>query len=904
MFAILILLAVIGVPIWALIALHRRVGRLEATVRELSSRVPVPVGPVEPLVPAPAPAPAEPTAEVPAAVQSTSAIPAALPGPMSDAATGPWSAPSAAPLPPRRDTQDRPIVLRADRFAAAGRWLVANWVYAVSALSLVFAGVFLVQYGMEKGLLPPVARVIGAMLLGLALIAGGEWIRRRWGDDPKAATAYLPSTFSGAGIVAMFVGVLAARQLYGLIGPEAAFAGLVAVAALAILLGWFHGPFLAAIGLTGAYAAPFLTGGAEAVPYWLPFHYALVAGVGLGIDTMRRWAWVSVLALALAYGGLWLLHQMGVASLPLAAALVLIAVLAVAVPVRSVWPAHDGPTVAGAVRARGARGWPAFPVRLALGGVAATSLGLTLLPGADMAAYIGLALLMVALAGWAYGAAALADLAALPAAGFLARLVLDAVDRAAIWQAYQEAAIAFRAPETSGPATASVLVGLAAAGSAMFALRSLANRDHRAWWAVLAAVVAPAALVALEVFWAPAAVMGAYPWALHGMLLAAAMAVLALRFARADGANRRRAAYAVLSCLTLIAFALFVILTEGALTVALAVLVVVAAALDRRFRLPEMGWFLQAAMAVIGWRLVVDPGLGWAIEGAPLWAAGLSFAAAVAAPAAALWLLRGQERPVAAAVLESGVAGFAALFGTVLISRWLIAGEGDRIGTHWGMTLEALPWLILMLVQLYRLRAGARALRILRAVIAAGAASLGLFFVAASAIFFNPVAGFMGSGPHTWVKGPFILDTLLVAYALPGVLLLAGAARLGHLPRWLRRGLQAGGVALAALYAGLEIRRLWQGPDLSLPGVMQGELYSYTLALMLTGAVLLYQAIARRSAPLRRVAMAVIALTVAKVFLIDASGLTGLTRVVSFLGLGLSLAALAWLNRWAAQRQG
>ena len=74
-----------------------------------------------------------------------------------------------------------------------------------------------------------------------------------------------------------------------------------------------------------------------------------------------------------------------------------------------------------------------------------------------------------------------------------------------------------------------------------------------------------------------------------------------------------------------------------------------------------------------------------------------------------------------------------------------------------------------------RLRAGGRALRILRAVIAAGAASLGLFFVAASAIFFNPVAGFMGSGPHPWVKGPFILDTLLVAYALPGVLLLAGA---------------------------------------------------------------------------------------------------------------------------------
>ena len=46
-----------------------------------------------------------------------------------------------------------------------------------------------------------------------------------------------------------------------------------------------------------------------------------------------------------------------------------------------------------------------------------------------------------------------------------------------------------------------------------------------------------------------------------------------------------------------------------------------------------------------------------------------------------------------------------------------------------------------------------------------------------------------------------------------------------------------------------------------------------------------------------------IALTIAKVFLIDISGLSGLTRVFSFLALGLSLAGLAWLNRWAAGRQ-
>jgi uncharacterized membrane protein len=84
--------------------------------------------------------------------------------------------------------------------------------------------------------------------------------------------------------------------------------------------------------------------------------------------------------------------------------------------------------------------------------------------------------------------------------------------------------------------------------------------------------------------------------------------------------------------------------------------------------------------------------------------------------------------------------------------------------------------------------------------------------------------------------------------------------------------------------------------------VLQGELYSYTIAMMLIGAGLLYQAIARPSDLLRRIGMAVIAATVVKVFFWDAAGLTGLTRVASFAGLGLALAGLAWLNRWAGQR--
>ena len=87
-------------------------------------------------------------------------------------------------------------------------------------------------------------------------------------------------------------------------------------------------------------------------------------------------------------------------------------------------------------------------------------------------------------------------------------------------------------------------------------------------------------------------------------------------------------------------------------------------------------------------------------------------------------------------------------------------------------------------------------------------------------------------------------------------------------------------------------------------GFQQPELYSYTVALLVVGAGLFYQSLARRSDVWRRAGLVGIGLAVAKVFLIDISGLEGLTRVLSLVVLGLSLAALAWLNRWAQTRYG
>ncbi len=909
---VLAALVVVAVPVavvWLLVAvggLRRRIEALEQglagqarTLGELRqaprARAEAPPAAAEPATEAPEGPPATPASGTPAPAMPAADAPVEV--------SGPWARPfpsSPPPMPP----SPPPVPAAAARVSALADWLKANWVFAVAALSLALAGIFFVQYGIENGLLPPAARVAAAILFGLLLIAGGELVRRRWGDGKDDPAAYLPSTFSGAGLVSIFGGVVAARQLYGLIGPQTAFAGIVATALLAIVLGWFHGAFLAAVGLLGAAAAPFIVGGDSAAPFWLYGYFAVIAGTGLTVDTIRRWAWVSVLAVALGIGGGWLVWAGTGGAGWFALMLAAVAGLAVLVPARGLVPDHGGAMM---VEMALRRGRPIFPTKLAGGTVAAASLLLLLLDTATAAesllVYLCLAALTLALAFWSRRAPALSDLTLLPAAAFLVRLGLEGLDRGPLAADFAGRAIALRAPETAAPITVTVLLAMATVLTLAAAWRSGGAGRLKPFWAAGAALVAPLAALVLELFWMPSAVLGPYPWALHVIALAALMAGLAAAFARADAGDMRRAAYMALPVLSLIALALFLILTKGALTLALSALVVAAAALDRRFRLPEMGLFIQAGVIALSWRLVVDPGLGWAVDRAAPWEAVASYAGAAAAMAAALRLLKGLDRRPAQVVLESALAAYAALLANVLVSRWLTGrAEGDWLFAHWALTLNALPWLVLMLVQLYRLQLGG-ALRWLRWAIAAVAAAIGFGGVALAVTLANPLWAIFG-GPQARVYGPPVLDTLFVAYAAPALLLLVALGRLGHVPKLVRLALAAAGAALLALYAGLEIRRLLRGRDLSVPGVTQGELYAYTLALMALGAALLYQAIARRSPSLRRAAMAVIGLTIAKVFLIDISGLSGLTRVFSFLALGLSLAALAWLNRWAAGRQG
>lgn len=876
------------------VALRNRVLRLEQRIAEMKASAAL--QPV-PSVTSAQDAPFQPVSVQPVSVQ---------PVPMPVAARPPEILPEPSPEPiarvePAQLDQNRPIVMRADRASAFGAWMRRNWVYAVSAASLALAGVFLVQYGVQNGMLPPAARVLAAMLFGAALIVAGEWMRRHGGDGEGSATAYLPSVFAGAGLVAIFAATVAARQLYDLIGPTTALVLHIATALIAVGLGWFYGPLLVAVGLIGAAAAPFLVGSDSAATPLLYAYYGLVAATGLAVDAVRRWAWVSALALVLGYAGGFTMLQFGAGELGWQICVVVLALAAIALPLLSRVPDQPAPSVLGALLDKGAAGWPVFPVRLAAGSVLVSSLALLILPGETAAlgfgAFVALTVLALLLLIWADRAEGLADLALLPSAAIALRLVSDMTQFWPMSQAFLAQAITLRAPESGPPMTVTWLVLMAAAVSAAFAVRALRGGPAALLHGLAAVLVAPLVVAVLELSWRPAVALGNWGWSVHAMLLAAGMVALAERFARKDGTDHRRAAYATLSALSLIALSLFVLTSATALTLALAVLVVVAAALDQRFTLRAMGIFIQIAVVVLGYRLVVDPGINWALR-PPLLPVLLAFAGAVAAEVAALILLGALPRPMTKGVLESAALALVAVLFNVLIARWLVGPDGDfTTQSSYSATLHALPWLSMTLVQLYRARLGGpmRRLRLIIAAVAGFAATAGLFAAVGP---LNPLFASPYDDPQVTVIGPILLDTLALAYAMPGLLLLLVARRL-RLSTRLTFAVMGVGAALLALYAGLEIRRFWQGDFLGGPGVRQNELYSYTVALTLLGAGLLYQAIARRSALLRRVGMAIIAVTIAKVFLIDAAGLSGLTRVFSFLGLGLSLAGLAWLNRWA-----
>ncbi len=831
-------------------------------------------------------------AEPPEVLDSTQpADPALLATPVVARSEPPVPA-SSDPTSPEPPNKNEFFVFSPDRAQALWGWLQANWFYAVSAISLALAGVFFVQYGIENGLLPPVARVAASLGFGAVLIGAGEWVRRRFGDDESVDTAYLPSVFAAAGIVTLFAAIVFARLFYDLIGVEVAFAGLILVAAIAVLIGWFYGPLLAAVGIGGGIAAPFMTGGQSEDPSWLFGYFALIVIVGLAIDTMRRWAWVSVLALVLGGAACWLIYLGGGEPVYFVATATVMVIATALIPMLSLRPAHQGAMASALVRAKD-RVWPEFPTRLVASVVvfwAACAMGVMDTNAMAFWAVIVLGVLLsLFFALWLDRGPALTDVAMLVPLVMLGAVVVEAVMHGAAIRAYFAYSKEF--PEDFALRAVTLLLVCGVLVSLAFIWRSLREGSHMVVWCLAGCLVAPLMAIALHLFWDASWVIGDGNWALHIGLVALVMGAAAQRFAALDGDHKLRVAMAAMAALAMISLAAFSLFAETALTIALAATIAFAAFLDRRFNLGQLGVFIAVGVGVISYRLLVDPGFTWGFR-APIFEVLLTYCGGAAGLGGALYLLRGIERQRTKRALESGLVIAIALLASVLVERLLPTLSNSD---HAMAGMIASIWLIASFAHFYRHEPRQKPRHwlalvsgVILLVFAVGVILLGLTLANPLHAYADPVLGLP------------LINSLLLAYLLPAVIFEAGHRYLGQLPALLHKAFRPAAILLAVIWAGFTIRHFWRGPELSAPGTTQPELYSYTIALLLVGAVLIYRSIAKRSDILRKAGLAVIALAVVKVFLIDIAGLSGLTRVFSFLALGLCLAGLAWLNRWAS----
>lgn len=162
-------------------------------------------------------------------------------------------------------------------------------------ITLAVAGFFIVKLSIEAGLLSPSVRVIGGLIFGAALIGGAE-LALRFHD--RVRDARVRQALSGAGLASLYASILVATNLYHLIHPVVAMAGLAVVTGAAILLSVRFGAPSALLGLAGGLAAPALIGSANPnVPLLTLYLAATVSGLSV-LSRGQRWAWLAISALA------------------------------------------------------------------------------------------------------------------------------------------------------------------------------------------------------------------------------------------------------------------------------------------------------------------------------------------------------------------------------------------------------------------------------------------------------------------------------------------------------------------------------------------------------------------------------------------------------------------------------
>ncbi len=174
-------------------------------------------------------------------------------------------------------------------------WMVGGNTLARIGVLLLFIGVgFLLKYAVEHVYVPISVRLAGVALGGVVLLVLGWRLRH-------ARRAYA-MVLQGGGVGVLYLTVFAALRLYALVSPIAAFLLLLWISALSSWLAIRQDAIsLAALAVVGGFLAPILTS-AQSGNHVLLFSYYALLNVGiLGIAWFKAWRPLNLLGFVFTF---------------------------------------------------------------------------------------------------------------------------------------------------------------------------------------------------------------------------------------------------------------------------------------------------------------------------------------------------------------------------------------------------------------------------------------------------------------------------------------------------------------------------------------------------------------------------------------------------------------------------
>jgi uncharacterized membrane protein len=379
------------------------------------------------------------------------------------------------------------------------------------------------------------------------------------------------------------------------------------------------------------------------------------------------------------------------------------------------------------------------------------------------------------------------------------------------------------------------------------------------------------------------------PFAALALLLAALYGVATealVKRAPRLGMVAASALYAT-GALAALALSLTFALEKGWLTIGLALMVPAAAWVAERRPLPWLRWLAAAMVVLVLARIGYEPRIVGADVGTTPVFNWLLYGYGI--PAISFWfaahLMRRHADDVPARIVDAGAILFTVLLAFLEVRHFI--NNGDVYRPSAGLAELALQVCVAlaMTIGLERLRARTRS--VVHDLAALALAGLSLIGILALQIE-NPRA----TGTPV---GGIVINLILLGYALPAVLtaVLALVTR-GSRPRAYSIVAAVAAVWLSLGYLTLQVTRIFHGPVLTGP-IGDAEQYTYSTVWLAFGVILLAVGFYLRSQPVRYAAMAVIVLTIAKVFIVDTAGVSGIYRALSVIGLGVVLLGIGWL---------